>query len=648
MDFGIARIVGGSEHTATGAVLGTAMYMAPEQIQGLQADARADIYSLGVTLFEMLSGRPPFEADSAMTLMMMHLNDPVPDVRELQPTAPPDIVRLIAKAMAKTRESRFQSAAEMAAAMRAVQLEPGLAPAAVAAASAAAVSDATLIETPVILAAGATAIESAGSPYSANRAMPRTGPIAGSRQTAPVSGQTYIEQPAWAAASAAAPAAAAAFPTSPGQSSYPVQRGRSKTLPLLIIGLVILLGVGGFFAYQKFLKPASPNLAILPAATSAAELVALLPTETNPPPTSAPAQLVPTDAPVSAGVASPEAAAAVLQSPTPEPTLTPVPTETPTPTPAPVIIGGADKIAFINGGNIWTANLDGTELTQLTADGTAKTYLRWLPDGQGLSYITAKCIHTVTLQAEDQTLTCFNNAKYLNSFEVSPDGTQVSLGLDNQLYLLPFDLLGLQEAHTHADLASMAGCPELAPYQRNFGRSVRWSDDGSRWAALVLGVLKDGRRGDLIQVFNVDRCIPNPLVQIQFPEPHFPYKGYQTNPSIENYSWDGEALFVLNDNKRNDGFGDLHVFNIESFQSLIALNPVKNVCCYRDAQWSPDGQYLVFAFQNYLQGSQSATQLYLIPYGEIGAGGSFEPLALPEITDPREKPQPVLRPVISP
>ncbi len=63
MDFGIARMVGGQQHTATGAVVGTALYMAPEQIQGLHADARADIYSLGVTLFESLSGRPPFEAD---------------------------------------------------------------------------------------------------------------------------------------------------------------------------------------------------------------------------------------------------------------------------------------------------------------------------------------------------------------------------------------------------------------------------------------------------------------------------------------------------------------------------------------------------------------------------------------------------------
>ncbi|GAG72823.1 unnamed protein product [marine sediment metagenome] len=69
MDFGIVKITGGVEHTATGAVVGTALYMPPELIRGEVPDSRADIYSLGVTLFEMISGRPPFEADSAMSLM---------------------------------------------------------------------------------------------------------------------------------------------------------------------------------------------------------------------------------------------------------------------------------------------------------------------------------------------------------------------------------------------------------------------------------------------------------------------------------------------------------------------------------------------------------------------------------------------------
>ena len=72
MDFGIVKIIGGSMHTVTGAVMGTARYMPPEVVRSEPADQRSDIYALGITLYEMLSGKPPFEANSVMTVMMMH------------------------------------------------------------------------------------------------------------------------------------------------------------------------------------------------------------------------------------------------------------------------------------------------------------------------------------------------------------------------------------------------------------------------------------------------------------------------------------------------------------------------------------------------------------------------------------------------
>jgi serine/threonine-protein kinase len=118
MDFGIAKIIGGQHHTATGAVIGTALYMSPEQIKGVEVDRRTDIYSLGVMLFEMVSGKPPFQADSAMSLMMMHVNDPVPDLRQLRPEIPQGLVAVIEKALSKDRNNRFQTAGEMAEALK--------------------------------------------------------------------------------------------------------------------------------------------------------------------------------------------------------------------------------------------------------------------------------------------------------------------------------------------------------------------------------------------------------------------------------------------------------------------------------------------------------------------------------------------------
>ncbi|HSJ55518.1 MAG TPA: protein kinase, partial [Anaerolineae bacterium] len=120
MDFGIVKITGSSEHTVTGAVVGTALYMPPELIRGETPDARSDMYSLGVVLYEMLSGKPPFDANSAMTLLMMHLQDPVPDLRELRSDVPVALVEVIRKALAKDRDERYASMGDMAHALQRV------------------------------------------------------------------------------------------------------------------------------------------------------------------------------------------------------------------------------------------------------------------------------------------------------------------------------------------------------------------------------------------------------------------------------------------------------------------------------------------------------------------------------------------------
>lgn len=148
MDFGVVKMLGGEQHTATGAVIGTALYMSPEQVRGERPDERADIYSLGVMLFEMISGRPPFEADSAITTMMMHVNDPVPDIQSITPDTPPDLKAIIEKALSKSPDARFQSAAEMAQALRNAQLTPAPAATFIEQPGGAGAPEATFIEAP--------------------------------------------------------------------------------------------------------------------------------------------------------------------------------------------------------------------------------------------------------------------------------------------------------------------------------------------------------------------------------------------------------------------------------------------------------------------------------------------------------------------
>lgn len=119
LDFGIAKIIGGDHvHTATGATVGTASYMAPEQVLGEEINHQADIYSLGIILYEMTAGHPPYEGNSPLTVMMKHVNDPLPDIRLSNINLPTAFAAMLGRALAKQPADRYDSATEMGIALR--------------------------------------------------------------------------------------------------------------------------------------------------------------------------------------------------------------------------------------------------------------------------------------------------------------------------------------------------------------------------------------------------------------------------------------------------------------------------------------------------------------------------------------------------
>jgi eukaryotic-like serine/threonine-protein kinase len=126
-DFGIAR-AGASDITEVGAIMGTAQYLSPEQAQGRPVTEASDLYSVGVVLFEMLTGRAPFRGDSPVVVALQHVNQPPPSPRELNPSIPPALDAVVLKAMAKNPAERYPDADSFIKALEGVEarLQSGL------------------------------------------------------------------------------------------------------------------------------------------------------------------------------------------------------------------------------------------------------------------------------------------------------------------------------------------------------------------------------------------------------------------------------------------------------------------------------------------------------------------------------------------
>jgi eukaryotic-like serine/threonine-protein kinase len=108
-DFGIAR-AGASDITQAGAIMGTAQYFSPEQAQGRPVTEASDLYSIGVVLFELLTGKAPFDGETPVAIALMHVNQPAPSPRDLVPTIPSELNTVVLKALAKDPAERYPDA----------------------------------------------------------------------------------------------------------------------------------------------------------------------------------------------------------------------------------------------------------------------------------------------------------------------------------------------------------------------------------------------------------------------------------------------------------------------------------------------------------------------------------------------------------
>ena len=518
-DFGIAKLTESAISATGGGTMGTPAYVSPEQAQGANVDSRADIYGMGVMIYEMLTGRKPYDAESPMSVAVRHITEPIPDILQANPELPIEVDAIIRTAMAKDREDRYPNAIELSRAL--------------------------------------------------NRAA------FGEDRTTAASASMFNAR----------------------QNTVTQSRRR---VGFIVAGMILLVVLAGAFALSRQLPVAS---AVDLTRTAATPVPAIATQTSAPESTATEATAIPTD-------------------------------EVSTPEPPP---GNADKIAFVAGNGIYVMNVDGSDLIQIRTENSAKSNLHWMFDGR-LVYVSRNCANAIDIETRSsEELVCFDANETLEDFRVSPDGKWVAISIQRTLNILPFDVELLKDVDTRFGLTILR---ENCFYNQYSFRDLLWSKSGAQLAARVV----DTERVSSDQIFLLNVDLPNcdtigPVRIDRIPGSHFDFDSASTK-RITSFDWNGDNLFLLNDAIRNDGFGDLYIYDTKTRQGG-KINPINGLCCYRDARWSPDGMYILFVFQKF---DSDMIEFYYVKYSDIQQGKTLTPMALPgEFLTQRDKPQPAIR-----
>jgi tRNA A-37 threonylcarbamoyl transferase component Bud32 len=263
-DFGIAKIVSASNLTASGAMVGTPSYMAPEQGMGQPGDERSDIYSLGVMLYQLVVGRLPFDADTPLAVVLKHINDPLPLPKALKPDLSDELDQVIQKTLAKEPDDRYQKVGDLTADLRKAM---GMSPED---------SHPDAAKGSAIKLAGATMV---GRVAGGVTPPPQPAPV----EAAPEQSRTQVAAPKTVVAQAAA--------VSPAVQAVPVAAKKRPgwITPAIIIAVLAIVGLGAAAVMSGMGVGASP-----PAPTATTGITSV-PSSTEPASTSVPAIIPLTD-----------------------------------------------------------------------------------------------------------------------------------------------------------------------------------------------------------------------------------------------------------------------------------------------------------------------------------------------------------------